>query len=97
MASLLFLQWASVTFISHAADGLCFLWDEFRVIKDISVTWSLTEASLPKRLIGVFETVYEADQSPALRLGTHWKEVILDPSVVALFFTVSNLTLPDDS
>lgn len=62
-----------------------------------SVTWSLTEASLPKRLIGVFETVYEADQSPALRLGTHWKEVILDPSVVALFFTVSHLTLSDDS
>ena len=97
MASLLFLQWASVTFISHAADILHFLWGELHVIKDISVTWSLTEASLPKRLIGVFETVYEADQSPALRLGTHWKEVILDPSVVALFFTVSYLTFSDNS
>lgn len=47
------------------------------------------ETSLPKRLIGVFETVYESDQSPALRLGTHWKEVILGSNVVTLFFTVS--------
>jgi len=97
MAPLLFLQWASVTLISRAADILHFLWGELHVAKDISVTWSLTETSLPKRLIGVFETVYEADQSPALRLGTHWKEVILEPSVVALFFTVSHLTLSDDS
>jgi hypothetical protein len=37
----------------------------------------------------VFEAVYESDQSPALRLGTHWKDVILDPNVVTLFFTVS--------
>ena len=94
--SLPFLQWTSLTFISHAADRLHFLWGELRVIKDISVTWSLTEVSLPKRLIGVFETVYEADQSPALRLGTHWKEVILDPSVVTLFYTVSHLTLSHD-
>jgi hypothetical protein len=47
------------------------------------------ETLLPKRLIGVFETVYESDQSPALRLGTHWKEAILGSNVVTLFFTVS--------
>lgn len=47
------------------------------------------EASLPKRLIGVFENAYEYDQRFALRLGTHWKEVILGSNVVTLFFTVS--------
>jgi hypothetical protein len=55
----------------------------------LSYKWSLTETLLPKRLIGAFEAVYESDQSPALRLGTHWKDVILDPNVVTLFFTVS--------
>ncbi|XP_069695986.1 exportin-4-like isoform X2 [Periplaneta americana] len=52
------------------------------------LSWGFISANLPKRLIGVFEAVYESDQSPALRLGTHWKEVILDPNVVNLFFTI---------
>ncbi|XP_021933085.1 exportin-4-like, partial [Zootermopsis nevadensis] len=52
------------------------------------LSWGFISANLPKRLIGVFETVYESDQSPALRLGTHWKEVILGSNVVTLFFTI---------
>ncbi|XP_067013326.2 exportin-4 isoform X2 [Anabrus simplex] len=52
------------------------------------LTWGFISANLPKRLIGVFESVYESEQSPALRLGPHWREVILDPNVINLFFTL---------
>lgn len=48
----------------------------------------LTKA-LPKRLISVFEVVYEADSSPSLKLGPRWKEVILDPNLTNLYFDVS--------
>ncbi|KAF5270418.1 hypothetical protein FQR65_LT05606 [Abscondita terminalis] len=43
---------------------------------------------LPKRLIGVYESVYEADQSPSLRLGVSWKEVILAPQLLPLVFEI---------
>lgn len=38
-------------------------------------------------MIGVFEAVYESDSSPTLRLTAMWKDVMLDPVVVQLFFT----------
>jgi hypothetical protein len=43
---------------------------------------------LPKRLIGVFESAYESESSSTLRLTTMWKDVILNPIVVQLFFTL---------
>ncbi|KAF4517549.1 hypothetical protein B566_EDAN005113 [Ephemera danica] len=46
------------------------------------------EANAQTRLIGMFETVYEADNSPPLRLGQMWKDVILDEAVISLFFQV---------
>jgi hypothetical protein len=49
--------------------------------------FSLT-VTLPKRLIGLFETVYETDQSPPLRLGPLWKDIILDENIISLFFRV---------
>ncbi|XP_058796622.1 exportin-4-like [Phymastichus coffea] len=51
------------------------------------LTWGFIYVALPKRLIGVFEAVYESDSSPTLRLTTMWKDVMLDPVVVQLFFT----------
>lgn len=44
--------------------------------------------ALPKRLIGVFEVCFESDDSPNLRLTSMWRDVILDPAVVPLFFTM---------
>ena len=38
--------------------------------------------NLPKKLISVFE----ADQNPSLRPGATWKELILQPTIVELFF-----------
>ncbi|XP_015609401.1 exportin-4 isoform X2 [Cephus cinctus] len=52
------------------------------------LVWGFIYANLPKRLIGVFEAVYESDSSPALRLSPMWRDVILDPAVLELFFTL---------
>ncbi|XP_046738110.1 exportin-4-like isoform X2 [Diprion similis] len=52
------------------------------------LVWGYVSPHLPKRLIGVFESAYESDSSPALRLGPMWRDVILDPSVLDLFFTL---------
>nr|XP_046471552.1 exportin-4-like isoform X1 [Neodiprion pinetum] len=52
------------------------------------LVWGYVSPHLPKRLIGVFESAYESDSSPALRLGPMWRDVILDPNVLDLFFTL---------
>ncbi|KAK7874402.1 hypothetical protein R5R35_001498 [Gryllus longicercus] len=52
------------------------------------LTWGFISAWLPKRLVGVFEAVYESEHSPPLRLGAQWREIVLDPTVINLFFTV---------
>ncbi|XP_011307073.1 exportin-4-like [Fopius arisanus] len=49
------------------------------------LVWGFVSANLPKKLIGVFEAVYESDSSPALRMGPVWQEVILEP-VLPVFF-----------
>lgn len=53
-----------------------------------SVLFSLIESLLPKRLIGVYESVYEADQAPCLRLGPRWSEVMFAPQFLPLMFQV---------
>ncbi|CAB3362620.1 Hypothetical predicted protein [Cloeon dipterum] len=39
-------------------------------------------------LIGIFETVYESDQTPALRLISSWKDIIVDEKLISCFFQV---------
>ena len=46
------------------------------------LSWTFINVHLPKKLISVFE----ADQNPSLRPGAGWKDIILQPSVVQLFF-----------
>ncbi|XP_073971711.1 exportin-4-like isoform X1 [Rhodnius prolixus] len=43
---------------------------------------------LPKRLIGVFESVYDAEQFPSLKLTAQWKDLIQNRNVVNLYFDV---------
>ncbi|XP_059487994.1 exportin-4-like [Neocloeon triangulifer] len=50
--------------------------------------WGFISASLPKRLIGIFETVYESDQTPALRLISSWKDIIVDEKLIGCFFQI---------
>ncbi|XP_015117470.1 exportin-4 [Diachasma alloeum] len=52
------------------------------------LVWGFIYANLPKRLIGVFEAVYESDSSPALRMGPMWRDVILEPVVLQVFFSL---------
>ncbi|XP_054273696.1 exportin-4-like [Macrosteles quadrilineatus] len=57
-------------------------------ISDTILNWGFISAHLPKRLIGVFEVVFEADSSPSLKLGPRWKDVILDPNLTNLYFDI---------
>nr|CAI5835178.1 unnamed protein product [Callosobruchus analis] len=43
---------------------------------------------MPKRLIGVYEAVYEADVAPALKLPASWAEYIFNPDLLPLIFQI---------
>lgn len=44
--------------------------------------------ALPKRLIGVYESFYEADQAACLRLSVQWSDVMFAPQLLPLMFQV---------
>lgn len=60
---------------------------EFLNIEEQILLWGYVSPLLPKRLIGIFETVTK-DQSPSLRLNIQWERVMLNPRVIDLFFGV---------
>lgn len=60
---------------------------EFLNIEEQILLWGYVSPLLPKRLIGLFETVTK-DQSPSLRLNIQWERVMLNPRVIDLFFGV---------
>ncbi|KAK4871455.1 hypothetical protein RN001_016446 [Aquatica leii] len=67
------------------------LMEQLLIITAGVLTWVvlyLNDSILPKRLIGVYESVYEADQSPSLRLGANWKEIMLAPQLIPLVFEI---------
>lgn len=55
-------------------------------ITESILTWGYISPMLPKRVIGLFEAVYESDQAPALRLSGMWKDVMFDPQFLPLMF-----------
>lgn len=48
--------------------------------------WSHVSPLLSKRLIGAFEAIYESESAPALRLSVNWRDTIMKPELIALFF-----------
>eukprot|EP00094_Tigriopus_californicus_P000138 TCALIF_00134-PA protein Name:"Similar to xpo4 Exportin-4 (Xenopus laevis)" AED:0.05 eAED:0.05 QI:354/0.88/0.9/1/1/1/10/107/1127 len=56
------------------------------------LSWNFINVHLPKKLISVFES----DQNPSLRPGITWKDIILDPSIIQLFFNL-HLKIRSDS
>ncbi|XP_014359373.2 exportin-4 [Papilio machaon] len=48
--------------------------------------WSHVSPLLSKRLIGAFEAIYESETAPALRLSMNWRDTIMKPELIALFF-----------
>lgn len=61
---------------------------EFINIEEQILMWGYVSPLLPKRLIGLFETLTKTDQSPSLRLNIQWERVMLNPKVVDMFFGV---------
>ncbi|CAH1119298.1 unnamed protein product [Phaedon cochleariae] len=57
-------------------------------ITETVFTWGYVSPILPKRLIGIYESVYESDASPALKLTNTWSEVILNPDLLPLMFQI---------
>jgi hypothetical protein len=37
----------------------------------------------------MFEGIYNSENSPTLKLGSDWKEIITNPSTIDLYFHVS--------
>ncbi|KAL1506178.1 hypothetical protein ABEB36_005586 [Hypothenemus hampei] len=52
------------------------------------LVWGYVSPILPKRLIGIYESVYESDQAPALKLNDGWSEIMFNPDLVPLMFQV---------
>ena len=52
------------------------------MISETVLSWTFINVNLPKKLISVFES----DQSPSLRPGVAWKDILLDPTLVAFMF-----------
>jgi len=52
------------------------------MISEMVLNWSFINVNLPKKLISVFES----DQSPTLRPGLAWKDIMLDPNLVSFMF-----------
>lgn len=61
---------------------------EFLNIEEQILLWGYVSPLLPKRLIGLFETISKTDQSPSLRLNIQWERIMLNPKVIELFFAV---------
>lgn len=56
-------------------------------ITESILTWGYISPMLPKRVIGLFEAVYESDQAPALRLSANWKDVMFNTQFLPLMFS----------
>ena len=52
------------------------------IIAETVLSWTFINVNLPKKLISVFES----DQSPSLRPGVAWKEILLEPALVSFIF-----------
>uniref|UniRef100_A0A2H1V5R8 Exportin-4 n=1 Tax=Spodoptera frugiperda TaxID=7108 RepID=A0A2H1V5R8_SPOFR len=57
-------------------------------IVETVLCWSHVSPLLSKRLIGAFEAIYESDTAPALRLSLSWRDTIMQPELLALFFEI---------
>ena len=74
--------------INLESSGHAHLLLEFLNIEEQILLWGYVSPLLPKRLIGLFETINKTDQSPSLRLNIQWERIILNPKVVELFFGI---------
>lgn len=73
----------------HRPEGeQALLTKQLLTIVETVLCWSHVSPLLSKRLIGAFEAIYESDTAPALRLSLSWRDTILQPELIALFFEI---------
>lgn len=59
------------------------------IIAEGVLIWGFVYANTwPKRLLGAFENVHESGTHTILRLPTEWQDIMLDPLLLDLFFTL---------
>lgn len=72
----------------HPEGEQAMLTKQLLTIVETVLCWSHVSPLLSKRLIGAFEAIYESDTAPALRLNLNWRDTIMQPELVALFFEI---------
>ncbi|XP_060801422.1 exportin-4-like [Amyelois transitella] len=73
----------------HRPEGeQALLTKQLLTIVETVLCWSHVSPLLSKRLIGAFEAIYDCDTPPALRLSMNWKDTIMQPELLALFFEI---------
>ncbi|XP_052740904.1 exportin-4 [Bicyclus anynana] len=72
----------------HPEGEQALLTKQLLTIVETVLCWSHVSPLLSKRLIGAFEAIYESDTAPALRLSINWRDTILQPELIALFFEI---------
>lgn len=78
----------------HRPEGeQAMLTKQLLTIVETVLCWGQVSPLLPaltenKRLIREFEAIYETDSAPALRLSLNWRDTILQPELIALFFEI---------
>ncbi|CAB3226668.1 unnamed protein product [Arctia plantaginis] len=73
----------------HRPEGeQALLTKQLLTIVEMVLCWSHVSPLLSKRLIGAFEAIYESDMAPALRLSLNWRDTIMQPELLALFFEI---------
>ncbi|XP_075975380.1 exportin-4-like [Anticarsia gemmatalis] len=73
----------------HRPEGeQALLTKQLLTIVETVLCWSHVSPLLSKRLIGAFEAIYESDTAPALRLSLNWRDTIMQPELLALFFEI---------
>ncbi|XP_041979831.1 exportin-4-like [Aricia agestis] len=73
----------------HRPEGeQALLTKQLLTIVETVLCWSHVSPMLSKRLTGAFEAIYESDNAPALRLSLNWRDTIMQPELIALFFEI---------
>ncbi|XP_050429581.1 exportin-4-like [Adelges cooleyi] len=70
-----------------SSDTLAVLKQLLNISENVLV-WGFISTSMPKRLVGMFEVIYNSENSPTLKLGSEWRDIITNPSTVNLYFQV---------
>lgn len=64
------------------------LMKQLLTIVETVLCWGQVTPLFTKRFIGAIEAIYESDKAPALRLPAIWRDTILQPELISLFFEI---------